>query len=51
MYVFDVEAGGSGTQFLEDLRIAIPPANEVSILVRSPQQITRNAISMSWVED
>jgi len=51
MYIFDVEAGGSGTQFLEDLRIAIPPANEVSVLIRSPQQITRNAISMSWVED
>jgi len=51
MYIFDVEAGGSGSQDLEDLRIAIPPANEVSILVRSPQQITRNAISMSWVED
>jgi hypothetical protein len=36
MYIFDVEAGGSGTQVLEDLRIAIPPGNEVS---------------MSWIED
>lgn len=51
MYIFDVEAGGSGTQVLEDLRIAIPPGNEVSVLVRSSQQITRNAISMSWIED
>jgi hypothetical protein len=51
MYIFDVEAGGSGTQVLEDLRIAIPPGNEVSVLIRSSQQITRNAISMSWIED
>lgn len=51
MYIFDVEAGGSGTQVLEDLRIAIPPGNEVAVLVRSSQQITRNAISMSWIED
>ena len=51
MYIFDVEAGGSGSQVLEDLRIAIPPSNQLSVLIRSPQQITRNAISMSWVED
>ena len=51
MYIFDVEAGGSGTQVLEDLRIAIPPGNEVSVLIRSSAQITRTAISMSWVED
>jgi hypothetical protein len=51
MYIFDVEAGGSGTQVLEDLRIAIPPGNEVSVLVRSSATITRNAISMSWIED
>ena len=51
MYIFDVEAGGSGSQVLEDLRIAIPPSNQLSVLIRSPQQISRNAISMSWVED
>jgi hypothetical protein len=51
MYIFDVEAGGSGTQVLEDLRIAIPPGNEVAVLIRSSATITRTAISMSWVED
>jgi hypothetical protein len=51
MYIFDVEAGGSGTQVLEDLRIAIPPGNEVTVLIRSSATITRTAISMSWVED
>lgn len=50
-YIFGVEAGGSSSLDLEELRLAIPPNTDISVLVRSSQQITRTDVSLSWVED
>lgn len=50
-YIFGVDGGGTASINLEELRFAIPPNSDVSILVRSSNQIQRSDVSMSWVED
>ena len=50
LYLLDVGTAGASVD-LNELRIAIPPNNELSMVIRSTAIISRSAVSMSWVED
>ena len=50
LYLLDVGTSGASVD-LNGLRIAIPPNNELSIIIRSTGGISRSAVSTSWVED
>ena len=53
IYIFDVPGNQSVTIDLDDLRIALPPNSNLSIVIRSGSgtAIDTYAASLSWVED
>lgn len=51
IYHFNVNSGASEVVNLENLRLVIPPNNNVSMIVRSTGQINRYGVGLTWVED
>ena len=49
LYIIDVLE--SVSENLETLNLNIPPGSTISLLVESTAQITRSALSLSWLED
>lgn len=49
LYIIDVLE--SVSENLENLNLNIPPGSTISLLVESTAQITRSAVSLSWLED
>lgn len=49
LYIIDVLENVS--ENVENLNLNIPPGSTISLLVESTAQITRSAVSLSWLED
>jgi hypothetical protein len=51
IFTFFINAPGSQTISLENLRIAIPPNNDITVAVQSTGALDGLGVGLTWIED